>query len=53
MRQLTNTERFDKLVDELREKMAEGWEIEVVQATRSYNDNEKRVLWVEVELVEQ
>lgn len=52
MTQLTNIERFDKLVDEIREKISEGWEVEVVQATRTYSDNEKRVLWVEVELVE-
>lgn len=50
---LTNEQRFEKAVEELREKIAEGWQIEVVQATRSFNDNEKRVLWVEVELVEQ
>lgn len=53
MRQLTNQERFEKMVEELREKIAEGWQIEVVQANRSFNDNEKRILWAEVELVEQ
>lgn len=52
MKQLTNEQRFDKMVEELREKIAEGWQIEVVQANRSFNDNEKRVLWIEVELVE-
>ena len=52
MKQLTNQERFEKMVEELREKIAEGWQIEVVQANRSFNEDEKRVLWVEIELVE-
>lgn len=53
MKQLTNEQRFDKMVEELREKIAEGWQIEVVQINRYFNDSEKRVLWAEVELVEQ
>lgn len=49
---MTNEERLDKALDELREKLMEGWNIESISANRYTNDSSKKVLVVEIELVE-
>lgn len=49
---MTQEERLEKLFEEIRSKISDGWVIEALSVNR-FTDGDKKVIYVEVEVLEQ
>lgn len=50
---MTQEERLEKLFEEIRGKISEGWVIEALSVSRAKTDGDKKIIYVEVEVLEQ
>ena len=49
---MTNEERLEKLFEEIRSKVSDGWVIEALSVNR-FTDGDKKIIYVEVEVLGQ
>lgn len=50
---MNQSERLEKLFEEIRSKVYDGWTIEALSITRAKTDGDKKVIYVEIEVLEQ
>lgn len=50
---MNQQERLEKLFEEIRDKLSDGWVIETLSVTRAKTDGDKKVIYAEVEVLEQ
>ena len=50
---MNQQERLEKLFEEIRGKLSDGWLIEALSVSRAKTDGNKKVIYVEVEVLEQ
>ena len=50
---MNQQERLEKLFEEIRSKVSDGWVIESLSVSRAKTDGDKKVIYVEVEVLEQ
>ena len=50
---MNQNELLEKLFEEIRGKLSDGWIIESLSVSRAKTDGDKKVIYVEVEVLEQ
>lgn len=50
---MNQNERLEKLFEEIRSKVSDGWIIESLSVTRAKTDGDKKVIYIEVEVLEE